>query len=177
MMKVFSEGMSRASNLRIISCSIISLALSPLGWPMIILKKAVDIFIITIFWILFHKYVEDSESIRVLVFSISFLVIFYQDIKEELTEILFHSINILTLGCIFKWICKGFHESNGMRHLFLYSHRMQHVIGIFSPLLPDAHLKLYDEIFNAFTSIDAGPMSEAILKEKLEHIDLEKATH
>lgn len=170
LIEIFCEGILKSSSTRILSLSMLSLLTTPLGLFIVLLKKSLRVFIIGLTWLLLYLMLDDIGSTGVILMTLSFLLIFIDDIESEIKEALIHSIIIVSGGWFLKWICKGYLSSESeFCHDILYSTTFETIVAGLVPGLPKYHRAKYEAAFKLFNET-RDPTAIELLKNKLDKL-------
>lgn len=147
---LFCRGTQVCSGAQLAGCAFLSIVLSPLSWPIMVVKRSVHLLIFFAAWWVVESSIAQLGVAEELILTVGLVLIFYQDIYSELTDLLVNLTIILSAGRALRWACSGYLSGTGFRQQLVNSQMMEKNIVAMVAVLPEPYKNKFDRIFNLY---------------------------
>ena len=147
---VFCRGVQAAESKRLMLGAVVSIAVTPFGWVVVIFGKAIHIGILLVVWWFLRDAIAEFGSLDYLLLAVGMTAIFYKEIYKELLEIFLCVLVLITGGGFLRWMCNGYLSGTVFRQKILTTEPMEGLIGTMVAAIPDRYRNQYDEIMGLY---------------------------
>jgi len=175
LLDIFCRGVLAAESKRLILGAFLSIAVSPVGWVIVIFKKAIHLAILLAVWWFLREEIARYGSLGYMLVVLAAVAIFYKEIYYELLDLFINLLVIVTGGGFLRWMCAGYISGTGFRQHYLTSGPMQRVVGSMVAAIPNQYRSRYDELMNLYLDSNKPGNEENLnrfLEEYSQHVEL-----
>lgn len=147
---IFCRGVQATEAKRLMLGALISIAAGPVGWVVVVFRKAIHIAILLAVWWFLRDYVAEFGSLDYAILVIGMTAIFYKDIYSELLNLFLNFLVLVTAGGFLRWVCTGYLFGSAFRQYFLTAAPMERLVGAMVAVIPNRYRDKYDEIMDLY---------------------------
>ena len=147
---IFCCGVQAAETKRLMLGALISIAVSPMAWVVVIFSKAVHIAILLAVWWFLRDFIAEFGLLDYVLLTIGMTAIFYKDIYDELLNLFLNVLVLASCGGFLRWICTGYLAGTVFRQKFLTVEPMENLVGSMVAVIPNRYRDRYDEIMDLY---------------------------
>ena len=147
---VFCRGVQAAESGRLMLVALASIALSPVGWVVMIFWKAIHIAILLAVWWFVRDAIAEFGSLDYVLLAVGMTAIFYKDIYREFLDLFLHVLMLVSGGGFLRWMCTGYLSGTGFRQKIFTGEPMQRLVGTMVPVIPNRYRNKYYEIMDLY---------------------------
>ncbi len=147
---IFRCGVQAAETKRLMLGALISISVSPMGWVVVIFRKAIHIAILLAVWWFLRDFIAEFGSLDYVLLAIGMTAIFYKDIYDELLNLFLNLLVLATGGGFLRWVCSGYLYGTVFRQKFLTVEPMENLVGSMVAVIPNWYRDRYDEIMDLY---------------------------
>ncbi len=147
---IFCCGVQAAETKRLMLGALISISVSPMGWVVVIFRKAIHIAILLAVWWFLRDFIAEFGSLDYVLLAIGMTAIFYKDIYDELLNLFLNLLVLATGGGFLRWVCSGYLYGTVFRQKFLTVEPMENLVGSMVAVIPNRYRDRYDEIMDLY---------------------------
>ena len=164
---VFCRGVQTGESKRFMLAALLSIAVSPVGWVVVIFRKAIHIAIILAVWWFLRDAIAEFGSLDYVLLTVGMTAIFYKDIYDELLDLFLCVLVLATGGGFLRWMCSGYLSGTGFRQTMLTRDPMERLVARMVVAIPNRYRNQYDEIMDLYLDSNT-PDNEERLNQILE---------
>ena len=142
----------------------------PLSWVFMVFFKSIHIGILLVAWWFLKDYLIEFGSLHYVLLAIGLVAIFYKGVYDDLIQLFFDILVIITWGGFMRWICRGYLPGNPFRQKMLISKPIETFIASPAASIPNEFRMQYDEIMDLLLDINQ-PGNEEILSQLLDRYE------
>ena len=147
---IFCRGVQAAESKRLMLGALVSIAVTPIGWVIVVFRKAIHIGILLVVWWFLRDAIAEFGSLDYVLLAVGMTAIFYKEIYGELLDMFLHVLVLTTGGGFLRWMCNGYLSGTGFRQKILTTEPMEALIGTMVAAIPDRYRNQYDEIMDLY---------------------------
>ena len=147
---IFSRGVGRARRGKLVSTALVGLATLPLGWPIEVLSRLVQIVILLAVWWGVRDWLAPYPGIEEVLLTLGFVAIFYESIRDQVVLAFLLLATVMTGGGVLRWMCRGRVERQLVREQLMQRPDMEQLILIMIPALPSEETAEYNRLMNLY---------------------------